>query len=222
MSHITRVYILCEGQTEEAFVKRLLMPHFQQLNIWLIPIVIRTSSQSRGGVSTYGKIKREIEKLCKTDKSSWVTTMLDFYGLPKDFPALDSKGDSLSRITAVEAAFQADIEQSNFIANIIRHEFEGLLFSEPSAFNGWDDLNIVSELTNIRNSFDTPEYINDAPETAPSKRILAICSNYQKVLHGSLISIAIGLDKIRQECHFFDAWIRHLESLAPQKTVDGD
>jgi hypothetical protein len=50
--------------------------------------------------------------------------------------------------------------------------------------------------------------------TAPSKRILSIFSQYDKVLHGSLVALDIGLETIRRECQMFNRWIERLESLA--------
>lgn len=109
-----RVHVFCEGQTEDVFVREVLGPHFQRMNIWLNPIIIRTGPQGKGGVSSYGKIKRQIEQKCKEDATGWVTTLLDFYGLPSDFPAINSKGDSLTRAEIVKRAFQTDIAQPNF------------------------------------------------------------------------------------------------------------
>ena len=57
-----RVHVFCEGQTEDVFVRELLQPHFDALGIWLNPIIIRTGTQGKGGASTYGKIKWQIEK----------------------------------------------------------------------------------------------------------------------------------------------------------------
>jgi hypothetical protein len=42
------VYLLVEGQTEEASAKELLCPHFQALSIWLVPIVVQTSRSHDG------------------------------------------------------------------------------------------------------------------------------------------------------------------------------
>ena len=217
---MTRVYVFCEGQTEDVFVREVLVPHFQRMNIWLNPIIIRTGPQGKGGVSSYGKIKWQVENKCKEDAAAWVTTLLDFYGLPGDFPGMTAEGDSLTRALAVKSAFQAEIAQPNFIANLVVHEFEGLLFSDPTAFAEWfDDAHIVDTLTAARNGFATPEHINDGRTTAPSKRILTACNTYDKVAHGSLIALDIGLDTIRRECPLFDAWIKQLEGLNAGGTV---
>ncbi len=216
---MTRVHVFCEGQTEDVFVREILGPHFQHMNIWMNPIIVRTGPQGKGGVTSYGKIQWQIEKKCREDSNAWVTTLLDFYGLPSDFPGMASKGDSFSRAKAVERAFQAAIAQHNFIANIVVHEFEGLLFSDPTAFAEWfDHAHIIETLRNIRNSFPTPEHINEGRTTAPSKRIKTVCGSYDKVAHGSLIALDIGLDILRRECPLFHAWVKRLEELSTRDT----
>ena len=62
-------------------------------------------------------------------------------------------------------------------------------------------------------SVETPEHINDNPQTAPSKRLKAHFKNYEKVLHGSLVAMNIGLDTIRKEFRLFDNWLKNLEKL---------
>lgn len=210
-----RVYVFCEGQTEETFVREVLLPHFSSMNIFLYPIIVRTSKYGKGGVSSYGKIKFQVEKKCKEEASAWVTTLLDYYKFPQDFVRTNNGKPSIDQAQAVQLAFQQDIAQPNFIANLVIHEFEGLLFSSPQAFNSWFDGEVVtSELAAVRKEFASPEHINDGISTAPSKRILAICDAYDKVLHGSLIALDMGLDVIRKECPLFNAWIKRLEALS--------
>lgn len=62
---------------------------------------------------------------------------------------------------------------------------------------------LSAEFQAIRNQFKTPEEINDSPQTAPSKRITNLISNYQKPLMGILAILEIGLESIRRECPFF-------------------
>ena len=65
----------------------------------------------------------------------------------------------------------------------------------------------------IRESVNSPEEINDNPETAPSKRIIKLCSNYDKVDDGVLILKEIGLSGIRNACPHFNEWVLKLEAL---------
>ena len=211
-----RVHVFCEGQTEETFVNQVRYNHFIQMNISLNPILVKTSKKGKGGIVSYHKIKWQIETKCKEDPTAWVTTLIDFYALPSDFPGMATRSaSSIERAKLVKEAFQLDIAQSNFIANLVIHEFEGLLFSDPKAFENWfDDPQVIGELIDIRNSFDSPEHINDGRTTAPSKRILSICSNYEKITDGIQIALNIGLDSIRRECKFFNDWLKRIEALS--------
>ncbi|MFU8806055.1 MAG: DUF4276 family protein, partial [Bradymonadaceae bacterium] len=94
------------------------------------------------------------------------------------------------------------------------HEFEGLLFSDVDALaNEIGQVALAESFRQIRAAFPTPEDINDSPMSAPSKRIEAVFSRYEKPFHGSLASLEIGISTIRQECPLFDGWVRRLESL---------
>ncbi len=59
-----RVYILCEGQSEEAFIKQVLAPHFININsqYCFIPIVTKTSTGHKGGGLKYHRIKKRDSK----------------------------------------------------------------------------------------------------------------------------------------------------------------
>lgn len=159
---------------------------------------------------SYAKIKPQLNRKCLEDKSAIVTTMFDMYALPNDFPgsgSLPKTSNPLQKAEYLEIEMGKDIDHENFIPNLLVHEFEGLLYSQPQAFAAWFDEDVVSILLFRRNSFPSPEHINDNPLTAPSKRIRNCCDAYDKPLHGSLLAIDIGLDTIRQECQHFNQWL---------------
>jgi hypothetical protein len=94
------------------------------------------------------------------------------------------------------------------------HEFEALLFSDPSRFGVWTDSErVVPALAKIASDFDNPEDINDGVHTAPSKRIQALMPGYDKAFHGPGIAIDIGLEVIRARCEHFRGWLERLEGL---------
>lgn len=212
-----RVNVFVEGQTEETFVRTLLVPYFAAQDIYLNPILAKTSARHKGGIVSYAKVKHQVTLLCKQDPKAFVTTMIDYYGLPVDFPGLTHVQTSAQlKAREIEQAFQTDIDQANFIPNLLVHEFEALLFSEPQKFSDWlDEQAPVAKLEAIKETFESPEHINNSPHTAPSKRILALIPEYRKTLHGPLIAEDIGLDVIRQECSHFNTWIERLLELAP-------
>lgn len=214
---MNRLYVLTEGQTEETFVRELLVPKYAGKGLYLMPIVASTSPGHKGGIVSYAKVRPQIERLCKQDTHAFVTTMFDLYALPGDFPGKrDSKwtrcGSGNDKASLVEQAMQDDIAQHNFIPYIQVHEFEALLFVQPECFSSWADDRVVENLTAIRSNME-PEAINDHPNTAPSKRIVAQMPDYQKPFHGPLIADGIGLDAMRGSCPHFDRWLQQIEAL---------
>ena len=212
---MSRVLVFVEGQTEETFVRDLLVPYFSRLGIYLTPILAQTSPGHKGGIVSYGKVKHQLTRLCRQDQGAYVTTMMDYYGLPNDFPGLDGRvADAHEQVVRLELALQQDIDAPNFIPNLMLHEFEALLFSAPERFAEWlDDQSLLAPMAAIRGAFATPEHINNSPQTAPSKRILALVPHYKKTVDGPLIAEDIGLDAIRAQCPHFNNWIERLLAL---------
>lgn len=212
---MSRVMVFVEGQTEETFVRVLLVPYFSRLGIYLTPILAQTSPGHKGGIVSYGKVKHQLTRLCRQDQGAYVTTMMDYYGLPNDFPGLDGRvPDAHEQVARLEQALQQDIDAPNFIPNLMLHEFEALLFSAPEKIAEWlDDQALLAPMAAIRGAFATPEHINNSPQTAPSKRILALVPHYKKTVDGPLIAEDIGLDAIRAQCPHFNNWIERLLAL---------
>ena len=217
-----RVYLLVEGQTEEVFVRELLVPHYARVGLYLTPIIVSTSPGYKGGVVSYAKIKPQLQRLCKKDASAHVSTMFDLYALPQDFPGktaatYPTNGSGHQKASFLESQLGQDIGLANFTPNLMVHEFEALLFVQPEKFAEWtDDQSVVARLR----THAQPEDINDDPQTAPSKRILKAMPSYQKTFHGPLITCDVGLDALRTACPHFHGWLQKLEALAtPQATI---
>lgn len=218
-----RALILVEGYTEERFVKNVLAPEFVPLELYFAPTilvtkVVKDGPNFKGGVSNYQKFRKDAVRLLHSPDDVLVTTLLDYYALPPDFPGMSNRppGSPLRRVQHVEQAIRDDLGASpRFIPFLALHEFEAWLFSSH------DELpRTVSvaekqpDFQAIRDAVDTPEDINDGPTTAPSKRIEALFPTYRKTLHGPLTAQRIGLDRIREECPHVETWFRQMEAFA--------
>lgn len=77
-----RILMLCEGQTEETFVKDILNPHLVAYQRWAVPtlaVTKRTAAGShRGGITSYAKLRRDIANLLRDSDARCVTTMIDY------------------------------------------------------------------------------------------------------------------------------------------------
>ena len=216
------ILILVEGQTEETFARDILRPHLLPRELVLVPIVVATKrvkagGKFRGGVQSYRQVEGDVQRLLNHRGAAAITTMLDFYGLPEDFPgwaSLPRPGSCYEQVQHLEEAFRADIDHRLFLPYISLHEFEALLLVDPqeiaSAFPGQSLEGLGAEVA----PFPSPEEVNDGPETHPAARIQRSARGYQKTLHGPTIAARIGLQRIRERCPHFDAWLRRLEDLA--------
>jgi hypothetical protein len=217
---MSKIHIVAEGQTEETFIRDVLVPYFAVQGIYVTYSVVNTKRvvdgpNFVGGVGSYGKLKYDITRLLKNPSIDLVTTLIDFYGMPLGFPGRTSVPASspLNKVRHVEAAITADINNERFLCYIALHEFEALLFAGPEVIQeAFSETNCIHKIQRIVDDFDNPEEINDSPQTAPSKRLEVIFGDeYQKTVHGPLITETIGLARLRAVCPHFDEWISRLE-----------
>lgn len=213
-------YILVEGQTEETFVKEVLAAYFQEKHLFLTPVLVETSTspsgkRHKGGISKYPKIRRDLERLLRDSNAACVSTMLDLYRLPADFPKYGSAptGSVYQRVKYLEGAFLEDIGHPKFLPYLQVYEFEALLFAEPEQIAAQlQQPKLLADLQSVTNDVVSPEEIND--QLPPSKRILSLYPAYDKRLDGSLIALAIGISQMRMRCPHFSQWLVQLEALA--------
>jgi len=204
-------------------VNIILNPYLQSVDVLAIPIICATkrtpTKKHKGGVSSFGKIKKELLRLCGEHPNEMVTTMFDLYALPHDTPGLDNKlNDIYKKAEHIEKAITDDIGNKfgNMVFSLVLHEFEGLLFSDVSTFENIAENEAVAILHGIRDAVPTPEHINESPETAPSRHIKKAIPNYSKVADGIELAGEIGIDKISGECCHFAKWLTKLTAWATE------
>lgn len=215
-----RIIIVCEGETEQAFCKTVLSPHFAPKGIFIETPLIK---HSNGGIVRWSILKRQIEH--HLSENAYVTTLIDYYGLysKQEFPQwgeAERIADKAQRMTFLEQAMLTAITDDirfHFIPYIQLHEFEGLLFHSFDIFKKTipsNDLVGIEELKTTLSEFTNPEMINTCKETSPSHRLKRIIRGYNKVVYGDILAESIGLNQIRAKCPRFNDWITTLEKLS--------
>ena len=87
--------------------------------------------------------------------------MLDYFRLPADTPCMDQHhADLFQHVAAIESAINKDINAENCHINLMVHEFEALLFSDPTAFEGIMSESEIGNIAEIRASFDSVRKFN--------------------------------------------------------------
>jgi hypothetical protein len=149
-------------------------------------------------VTNFAKFQNDAQRLLTSAGGALVTTMVDYYGLPSDFPRMNTRppnGTPLQRVLHVEAAIAHHFGAStNFLPFLALHEFEAWLFSSPTELpRTMNEPGKQSQIDAIRTGVATPEEIT---------------------LHGPTVAARIGLERIRAECPHFNDWLTTLEVFA--------
>jgi hypothetical protein len=227
---LTRILIHVEGQTEEEFVNEVLARHLVDRGYTSVTARLIGNSRirkRRGVTCAWTSVRSEIYRHLSKDTDAYATTIVDFYALPANGDkAWPGRGacDGLSvadKAAHIQDALSQDMEAhhgaaiaNRFIPFVAMHEFEGLLFSDPTRMaRGMGKSDLAPEFQIIRDKFETPEHINDSPHTAPSKRIQAIIPKYDKVIYGNVAALEVTLDRMREECPVFSSWLNSLDAL---------
>jgi hypothetical protein len=221
------VYIVTEGSSETNFVKRVLVPYFYNSDKMLIPNAVLTKNdrragiQYKGGIDRYEKAETTISKCLahsKDNPEAYVTTMFDFYRLPKDTPGIaEIKGiaSPYEKVAFIEKCMteHESLQKPIYFPYIQLHEFEALLFSDLDAVSRKYFYHDITMLRTCIAEKKNPELIDNGEKTAPSKRILSCIPDYDKATTGVDILETIGLKTLRDKCSHFNEWVTKLEKI---------
>jgi hypothetical protein len=213
-----RLIIVVEGDTEKEFIDKVLSPYLyakglQSVNCFKI-------KHTKGGLTKYQHLKTDLIN-CAYESNVLVSTLIDFYALPKDFPKYEDASkivNRVERLAFLENAIIEDLEKGkrkefpNLLPYIQLHEFEALVFSSLSGISSLFGNNEAdfSEIEKIIDAHPNPEDINDSPETAPSKRLLKLIKGYNKVIDGIMIIEETGIETVLKKCPRFNSWVETL------------
>lgn len=214
---MTRLLVLAEGDTEELFVREILAPHLAGFGVYATATGVVSKRLASGkkitGGNRWSNVRNSLTPLLQ-DTGAWVTTLLDYYGLPDDFPGVNTGGGAMAHVEAIEQALaEAVCHPMRFIPFLVLHEFEAWYFAEPNlvaAYYGQPELSQFMREASDRSG--GPEAINHGRETHPSKRLEGYGVGFRKTTAVSLLK-DIGIQAIRVACPHFAAWLGRLEAM---------
>ena len=227
---MTRLLIHVEGDTEEGFVDQILAPHLYRFGYTDVRARLMgqyRERERRGGIKPWPETRNFIVDHLQGDTEVLSGIMVDYYGMPQSgdaaWPGRAGASAQLQYPNRIEELLSLDINNAmggsfnprRFIPYVMMHEFEAMLFSDCNGLArsiGNPDNAVAFQA--IRDRFASPEDINDSPETAPSKLIAALISEYRKPEQGIDAVKDIGLDVIRGQCRHFREWLQYLEHIA--------
>lgn len=218
---MTRLLVLAEGDTEELFIREILAPHLANFGVHATATGVISKRLASGkkiaGGNNWGNVRNSLFPLLQ-DTDAWVTTLLDYYGLPDDFPGVDNKttapGNAMAHIHLIEQALVKVVNHPpRFIPFFALHEFEAWYFVSPNQVAAYYGQTGLAQL--MQEACDWaggPEAINHGKETHPSKRLKNYGVGFRKTTAVALLK-EIGIPAIRAACPHFAAWLSRLEAL---------
>lgn len=208
-----RLVFIVEGDCEVAFINKMIIPYLykyvgtSQWSMNAQKITTNRKLNRKGGNVNYTYLKNEVERVAAQQGNVWITTFLDFFRLPNDFPNYSLE---CRNIDAIEEGIKSDMRYERLVPYIQKYEFETLLFVSMDGFNLLlDDSGQLEQIQEIIDSYANIEDINGGAETAPSKRLLHIF-NYDKVADSGLVLDELDVETMRKKCPRFDRWIEKL------------
>jgi hypothetical protein len=224
---ITRLLMLVEGQSEETFVKQTLAPFLAEHGVYVQPIVLWTKRNSdgggfRGGVSSWDQIQKNLNPLFG-DTDAWVTTLLDFYGLPDDFggyQAAREQVDPYQQVLALQKEFAKQYPSTRFIPFFALHEFEAWLFCSPDVVAAhFGNADLALAIQQAVTHAGAPELINHGKKTHPKARLRDLKIGYKETSDGPTMMAKIGIPTIRAACPHFSAWLDRLVAIGHRDII---
>lgn len=222
---MTRLLMLVEGQSEEIFVKQTLTPFLAEHGVFVQPPIVLWTKKIpsgggfRGGVSHWNQIRKNLMPLTY-DTDAWVTTLLDFYGLPEDFPGyreVREVGEPHGQVRTLQEYFAAEIGHPRFIPFLALHEFEAWLFCAPDLFaDHFGNEKLAAKVRRAAEQSGEPELINHGENTHPKARLQAMGTGYKETSDGPTLLAKIGIPVIRNACPHFASWLERLEALGQE------
>jgi hypothetical protein len=220
-----RLFVYCEGQTEEMFVERLLRQHLSLFGIKVErPQLCATSLEpkgQRGGFVNWDAIEFDLKQIFAGDNDPELgfTTLLDVYRMPGKLLKLAGFDGPLglsTEVDAVEEYIRNLFGESRFKPYLQRHELEALLLADMDSLESvfHRDRTNLQALRNDIAGFANAEDINHGSTTHPAARLERAITGYKslKASNAYFVLAEAGLDKVRARCPRFDAWLSHWES----------
>lgn len=213
-----QVCILVEGQTEEAVVNTLMIDAAAARDVYLTPIIVRTSltpaRASRGGGS-WKHYDKQLNDLLSQSHWDAIGLMVDYYGYPSGAPGFElPEAPGNQRQPQIVATLKNHYHDPRFHPLVVLHEIESLVLAAIRSGGGRGLLseNTIEHLIRMMDDAGGPESINGGEKTSPSKRILALEPEYGKTSTGISILQEVGLAAVLDHCPVFAAWWRTLLS----------
>lgn len=230
---MVEIAIVAEGPSEQQFIVNYLDPYLRQASggkLFTRAIVVKTGvgadgKACSGGGGWYSRATAGydslIRRLLSQPQLQGVSTMIDYYGFPRDF--IKEAGLVAPKCEDLEEklleCYTKREQPGKFLPFVVKHEFETLVIA--AALHGSSTVFSAAEIRQMagwKDSSGGVEEINDSPQTSPSKRIIRLKEHskvrYRKVPDSTDVFDHAPFEAVLKECPRFADWVAKLLSFA--------
>ena len=230
---MVEIAIVAEGPSEQQFIVNYLDPYLRQASggkLYTNAIVVKTGvgadgKACSGGGGWYSRATAGydslIRRLLAEPQLQGVSTMIDYYGFPRDF--IQKAGLSAPKCEELEQklleCYTKREQPGKFLPFVVKHEFETLVIA--AALHGSSTVFSSAEIRQMagwKDSSGGVEEINDSLQTSPSKRIIRLKERskvrYRKVPDSTDVFDHAPFEAVLKECPRFAGWVAKLLSFA--------
>lgn len=230
MSTRMKIHVLCEGQTEMAFVNQVLAPYMQDKDVLCdaSTLTSRTNGAETGGRVSLEKMHLELGLLMKQrDNAETIhryTTMFDLYKFPVSYPAEGRMWTPLQKVEYIEK-LMSNGHDGRFFPYVQMHEFEALVFASLDNLTKVVPADVLKKCSKplekaLKEAQGNPEFVDGGEATSPSKRLIDSFKNvkkhYAKTSDGLKMIQESGIDNLKERCPHFGKWIKQLDFWATE------
>jgi hypothetical protein len=206
-----RLVFLVEGISEVKFINNKIIPYLYNRGFTSTmhaqTVLTNRVKFTKGGIQSYNLFRNDLSRIL-AQGDVIVTSMIDFFKLPNDFP---NYTNDYRQVQDIEAGIADNLgNPEGLIPYIQLHELEGLLFVNEGAFQilGFDGVQ-MDTIRDVIANYPNPELINGGIHSAPSKRLKQIFQ-YDKSFHSELLFESISVEEIIERCPRFANWINQI------------
>lgn len=186
------IIVLCEGQTEERFIKEIIVPAFSHL--YIVPKIIMTKGGTKGGSVHYADFIKQANNILHNTQLTLLLTIFDLAGIsPSWWNGIENQCPK-----QLNEKIEKELNDARFYPVWMIYEFEMLAFIAPKITGEIIGSQYISALKKVlKNHQHNPEAINY--QNYPSKQLLQICGKhkYQKMIDGISIAKKLSLEQLK-------------------------
>lgn len=214
-------HLIVEGQTEQQFAQRVLVPLADSKGIYVVTNPPKTGTNKRGisarGGGAWKHMVDPARNFLKNPGIDKVGVLFDVYGSEFQKKHSELAGPELRNAVKSDATESIlkdlDVDESRLVVGPVLYEFETLVIAALASGNTREKPTVVREArAALKKAHGDVEAINGSVSTSPSHRVAkwwedSLGKRYEKHIDGPRILNEVPWPVVKKACPTFAQWV---------------